>query len=56
MDGIITAATSVCIGEADRTTFVNLNATDATFQSVATDISAHDCSPDPLPGVSFDAF
>ena len=36
--------------------FINLNATDATFASVSTDITPHNCTRAPLPVVSFNEF
>ncbi|PWJ40053.1 parallel beta-helix domain-containing protein [Sediminitomix flava] len=55
IDGIIPGVESICIQESNSS-FVNLNALDQTFQSVKTDISAHDCTKDPLSEVEFSPF
>ncbi|MGB1450086.1 MAG: parallel beta-helix domain-containing protein, partial [Marinirhabdus sp.] len=55
-DGLINSPTDLCIIEAAATSFVNLNASDPTFGSVSTDITVHECTPDPLPAVSFDEY
>ena len=54
-DGLLMAADAVCIQEMSST-FVNINAGDPTFMSVSADVSAHDCTKDPLPEITFDPF
>jgi hypothetical protein len=54
-DGLLTDATSVCIQEGTAS-FVNLNVGDQTFMSVTNDRSAHDCTKEALPAVTFDPF
>lgn len=56
IDGLLNDPTDVCIQESTATTFINLNASDTTFSMVSTDITFHDCSPEPLPAVTFDEF
>jgi len=56
IDGLLNSPSDLCINEASGTTFVNINAGDQTFASVSTDITAHDCSSDPLHAVSFDEY
>jgi len=56
IDGLLNSPGDLCIMEASGTTFININAGDQTFTSVSTDITPHDCSPDPLPEVSFDEY
>ena len=56
LDGLLTSPTDICIQESAGTTFINLNASDPTFSMVSTDITPHDCSPEPLPEVTFDEF
>lgn len=52
-DGLIMAATDICINEDMGTTFINMNAGDPTFASVVTDISVHACTPAALSEVVF---
>ena len=56
IDGLINSPTDLCIIEAAGASFVNLNAGDQTFASVSTDITPYNCSPAPLPAVSFDEY
>jgi parallel beta-helix repeat protein len=56
LDGILAAPQVVCIQESASITFVNMNATDQTFQSITDDISLHDCNQTPLPVVAFEPF
>lgn len=55
MDGLLISPDAVCINE-DGASFVNINASDQTFMSITVDQSAHDCTADPLPEVSFDHY
>ena len=55
-DGLLMAEDEVCIQEASATTFVNINAGDPTFMSVVADITAHNCTKDPLPEIVFTPF
>jgi parallel beta-helix repeat protein len=55
-DGVLMLQTDLCVQEDASTTFVNLNLTDQTGGSVTTDVSPHDCSPMPLPAVTFDEY
>ncbi|MGB1283147.1 MAG: parallel beta-helix domain-containing protein [Polaribacter sp.] len=56
IDGLIISPTDICIQEDASTTFINLNASDTTFSMVSTDITPHNCSPEPLPAVTFNEF
>mgnify|MGYP000471731519 CR=1 FL=1 len=56
MDGLLKDPTDICIQEDANTTFINLNASDPNFSMVSTDITVHNCSPEPLPEVTFDEF
>ncbi len=54
-DGLLMSADAICIQEPGAT-FVNINASDPTFQSVSTDVTLHNCTRDPLPAIEFDPF
>jgi len=56
LDGILVAPQVVCIQENASVSFVNMNATDQTFQSISDDISLHDCNQTPLAAVVFEPF
>lgn len=52
LDGLLMGENPVCIQEMDAS-LVNINASDQTWASVTTDLTAHDCMKDPLPEISF---
>lgn len=55
IDGLVGTLSDICIQEG-TSTFVNLNAIDQTFQSVSTDVTAHDCNDGTLSAVSFEPY
>lgn len=54
-DGLIASPDAICIQEG-AATFVNLVASDQTWASVTTDVTAHACTKDPLPAIEFEEY
>lgn len=55
VDGLVMGDEPMCIEDTD-TSFVNLNASDQTFQSVNKDLTPFTCMKDPLPEISFEEY